>query len=256
MSSRQVDSKKIKLVVDAFGTSDYGDDGLDAPVYAALDVSKEMLRKLLNLIDVCHQHGLTEVRLAQAPQWGPGDVVGDLYLQDCELVVKPGGSFHFIDYPMCRNYRVESREIDFNAVQVAFQSASNNEVVFLSDDPGLRRQYFADNGPEGSEGDELDRHRHIKKGSAEPNPTFPPEVAARKFVMEKMTKAQAVEWLADNGFEYDPHANDFMRIIKIFNEKDIDFPLFCDRFEIEVSYGPGPEDAEGYELDRQRSERG
>lgn len=133
-------TKAVKVVVGAYGTSDNG----DAPSYAAFEVTQALLDKLAKLVKVCGEHVLTEARVTGYPNWGPGDIEDELRLQNGEMVVLPGGSFWFTDYPKYGDYRIESRGADIAAIQVAFDSATDGEVVFLTDDQEVREQYAED----------------------------------------------------------------------------------------------------------------
>ena len=59
----------MKLVVKVYATSEYG----DAPSFAVIDVTPELVAHLNHLSEVCAGNGLSQVQNAQRPRRvGPG----------------------------------------------------------------------------------------------------------------------------------------------------------------------------------------
>lgn len=133
-------TKSIKVVIDAFASNEDG----DSPSYVVFDVDQPFLERLVELVAVCDEHGLTEARIAKYPDWGPGNIEEQLRLTNGELVVLRGGSFWFTDQPKHYDYSVSSRAETVSALKTAFDAAASGEVVFLTDDEDIREQYAED----------------------------------------------------------------------------------------------------------------
>lgn len=108
-------AREITVVVGAIATSDYG----DSPNYAAFRVTQDYIDRLRRAADVAQEHGFTEVRKPDGPDWGLDE--DELRLEYPEISIKPGGSagayFLFIDRPRHADYDIESRAIDLKDLQ-------------------------------------------------------------------------------------------------------------------------------------------
>lgn len=128
--------KSIQVVLAAYAA----DGTLDGPSFAEVLVNQDFLDRVQRIVQVCKDHGLTEARVSAFPEWGPGDIDGDLRLQCPELVVLPGGSFWFTDSPKDGG-RIESRACDVLSMRSTFDSAEDGAVVILNGDQGLQAVY-------------------------------------------------------------------------------------------------------------------
>ena len=136
--------KTVKLVVDAFATDEYA----DGPSYAVITVTRKLLNRLAELVHVCKEHGLSEARFTGYPVWGPGDIDDELRLQNGEMVILPGGSVWYTDYPKFGDYRIESRADSISGLTAAFESNSDGSVAFLTDSKDTRELYERHSQPE------------------------------------------------------------------------------------------------------------
>jgi len=132
-------------------TSDYG----DSPIYAAFKVTQAYIDGLRRAADVAQEHGFTEVRKPDGPDWGLDE--DELRLESPEISINPGGSagayFLFIDRLRHADYNIESRAIDLIDLQKEFDAAEDGTVVFMGDDASdLEDLYYGDQEEEGEDG--------------------------------------------------------------------------------------------------------
>lgn len=94
--------KPLKLIVDAYAASEFG----DGPSYAEIIVDQAFIERLVRLSRVCFDNDLESVTVANAPdKWDNDD---DLRLQGSSLQVW-GDNFWFEAYPKHSDYKVETR---------------------------------------------------------------------------------------------------------------------------------------------------
>lgn len=134
------DEKVVTFVAEAYAASDHG----DGPSYAAFEVTQALLNRVEHLVKLCQDNKLSEARYAAYPTWGPGDIEEELRLQDGEIIVRPNGTFFYTDYPDVGDYKIESRDHQISTVRAAFNDASHQESVFLTESEELRANYLED----------------------------------------------------------------------------------------------------------------
>ena len=132
-----ISTKTITMVIGAYGTDEYG----DTPDFAYAKVDQSFVELVEQLVLLCKEHKLNTAHYAFSPVWGPGDIEGDLRLQNGEIVVTANGSFWFTDYPKYGNYHIESRAIDATTLRETFLAAEEGSTVFLTDDATLRERF-------------------------------------------------------------------------------------------------------------------
>lgn len=108
----------------------------DAPEIAVYPDAGELLHRVHELRALMRDHGLTEVRVASTPAWGPGDIQEDLRLCFGELVVL-NSAFYLTDAPAKTVYDIET---DMTPIyQLEEGVGSGAEVIFAAD--GLVEAY-------------------------------------------------------------------------------------------------------------------
>jgi len=121
--------KTVKVLLDAYGTSEYGDE----PSYAVCEVTQKFITRLEELQRLCDTADLTEVRAVGSPEWGPGNIDEELRLQNGELVVS-SNSFWFTDYPKYGEYTIETGICIISALKEAFDANPDDALVNLAED--------------------------------------------------------------------------------------------------------------------------
>ena len=134
-------------------------DHMPAPRYAMVEVDPAFCKKLADLLELTEFHGLTQCRIARAPdQWGPGDIGADLGLYGGELVVADG-EFYFVAQPKGGDHCVETRMLSVEKFLTAVADVS-------ADVAGTQLYFFAEDSPSLAEdvmdelADEAKKHMH------------------------------------------------------------------------------------------------
>lgn len=97
----------MKLVVKVYATSEYG----DAPSFAAVDVTPELVAHLNHLSEVCAGNCLSQVQTHNGPDaW---DLEDDLRLRGDTLHVDDT-RFYYSAYPKHGDYTVETCSLDID----------------------------------------------------------------------------------------------------------------------------------------------
>lgn len=119
---------ELTAYVEAYATSHYG----DGPELAAFTVDTAFVERLAQLHDLCIAHHLDEVRVSDAPDWGPHGIEEDLRLEDHVLVVTGLGYFWYTARVDHADDHVETRLLkipDFLDHVMAARAQGRNTVV-------------------------------------------------------------------------------------------------------------------------------
>lgn len=107
--TEQIETPSVTAYIEAYAADDHG----VGPAYATFNASDALIEELLELQQLCADHGLSEVRVFRACNWGPGDLADQLRLQNHELVVCNGYFWLRADVKHA-NYHVETRAQDID----------------------------------------------------------------------------------------------------------------------------------------------
>lgn len=107
--TEQAEVPPITAYVEAYAADDHG----AGPTYATFNASDTLIEELLELQQLCADHGLSEVRVFRACSWGPEGIEDALRLQNDELVVC-NGDFWFRADVRHADYHVETRAQDID----------------------------------------------------------------------------------------------------------------------------------------------
>lgn len=136
-----VPMKSVTVVVAGSSQGDFG----GGPRYAAFEINQALISKLEKIVSLCREHGLTEARVADAPNWGPAGVAEELRLNCGEMVILPGGAFWYTDSPAKEDGSIQSVSVQLAEIKAAYESSGDGDVVALGiDADSVREQYFED----------------------------------------------------------------------------------------------------------------
>lgn len=147
MTAADKSEKSITIVMRAYATS----DNSDSPGYATAEISECYLNKLEQLLVVCKENQLSQVRQDAGPDWGPGSVTDDMRLRGDVLVVSRHGDMWYSAYPKYGDFDVETGMIEIANIRKEFESAETGAVVYMTDEGCLdeiRELYESDHSIE------------------------------------------------------------------------------------------------------------
>ena len=128
----RIQHKEVTVLMGAFET---GENGV-GPDGVAVALNAELLNKIRQAMDVSKViPNLANVCLREMPKiWLPAGLEAELIFQDPLLVVSPDGVIYFEDVPADGNFKIQSREVEFDRLRELFESSANGDVVFANSD--------------------------------------------------------------------------------------------------------------------------
>lgn len=136
----------VKIVVGAFAD----DDHVAGPMYAEFELDSCFLQRLVELRRLCEVHDLTEVRVADGPDWQRG--TEDRRLQCPELVVTADGAMYFEDRPKHTSYVIQTRALDIDELARKALAVAAPDAVLYRAEREVIDAYEEDHCIEDSEG--------------------------------------------------------------------------------------------------------
>jgi hypothetical protein len=120
--------KKVQVVTDTNSSA----DGLEFPEYAIVEVTEKFLSRLTMLSGICKEHGLSEVREFNGPDWfGEDNFRIDLHEMCCT-----SDDVWFNAFIKHSDLPFYSDRLSINMLKEMFAEADDGEVIYsLSSDP-------------------------------------------------------------------------------------------------------------------------